>query len=138
LDGIALESRALFSEGRGREFKSRGVRQLLKDLREDLREEFASRRMRGCAAGKRWARISGSLDERSFDGEPLQRVASSASSLNVARVSTEDRTINPDLKRFMAKRMGAKTMEIRASHLSLISHPDEITQLILEAAGQRA
>jgi pimeloyl-ACP methyl ester carboxylesterase len=51
-------------------------------------------------------------------------------------ISTEDRTINPDLQRFMAKRMGAKTIEVKASHLSLISHPDEITQLILEAAGQ--
>ena len=53
-------------------------------------------------------------------------------------VSTEDRTINPDLERFMAKRMGAKTIEVKASHLSLISQPDAITQLILEAAGQRA
>ena len=53
-------------------------------------------------------------------------------------VSTEDRTINPDLERFMAKRMGAKTIEVEASHLSLISRPDEITRLILEAAGQRA
>ena len=49
-------------------------------------------------------------------------------------VSTEDRTINPDLEHFMAKRMGAKTIEVNASHLSLISHPDEITGLILEAA----
>ncbi len=53
-------------------------------------------------------------------------------------VSTEDRTINPDLERFMAKRMGAKTIEVKSSHLSLISHPDEITQLILEATGQQA
>ena len=52
-------------------------------------------------------------------------------------VSTEDRTINPDLERFMAKRMGATTIEVKASHLSLISHSDEITSLILEAAGQR-
>lgn len=51
-------------------------------------------------------------------------------------VSTEDRTINPDLERFMAKRMGAKTIEVKASHLSLISHPGEITQLILEAAAR--
>jgi pimeloyl-ACP methyl ester carboxylesterase len=50
-------------------------------------------------------------------------------------VSTEDRTINPDLERFMAKRMGAKTIEVKASHVSLISHPDEITQLILDATG---
>ncbi|HVJ53952.1 MAG TPA: alpha/beta hydrolase [Aliidongia sp.] len=53
-------------------------------------------------------------------------------------VSTEDRTINPDLERFMAKRMGAKTIELKSSHLSLISHPEEIAKLILEAAGQRA
>ncbi len=53
-------------------------------------------------------------------------------------VSTEDRTINPDLERFMAQRMGAKTIEVKSSHLSLISHPDEITQLILEAAGERS
>ena len=50
-------------------------------------------------------------------------------------VSTEDRTINPDLERFMAKRMGATTIEVKASHLSLISHPQEITKLILQAAG---
>jgi pimeloyl-ACP methyl ester carboxylesterase len=49
-------------------------------------------------------------------------------------VSTEDRTINPDLERFMAKRMSAKTIEVKASHLSLISHPEEIASLILEAA----
>jgi pimeloyl-ACP methyl ester carboxylesterase len=51
-------------------------------------------------------------------------------------VSTEDRTINPDLERFMAKRMGARTIEIKASHVSLISQPDAITRLILEAANQ--
>lgn len=53
-------------------------------------------------------------------------------------VSTEDRTINPDLERFLAKRMGATTIELKASHLSLISHPREVSELILEAAGQKA
>ena len=53
-------------------------------------------------------------------------------------VSTEDRTINPDLQRFMAKRMGARTIEVKASHVSLISQPRVIADLILEAAGQRA
>jgi pimeloyl-ACP methyl ester carboxylesterase len=52
-------------------------------------------------------------------------------------VSTEDRTINPDLERFMAKRMGADTIEIKSSHLSMISHPDVIAALILKAAGQQ-
>jgi len=48
-------------------------------------------------------------------------------------VTGRGRTINPELQRFMAKRMGAKTIEIEASHLALISHPDAITNLILEA-----
>jgi pimeloyl-ACP methyl ester carboxylesterase len=53
-------------------------------------------------------------------------------------VSTEDRTINPDLERFMAKRMGARTIELKSSHLSMISHPEAITALVLEAAGQKS
>jgi pimeloyl-ACP methyl ester carboxylesterase len=51
-------------------------------------------------------------------------------------VSTEDRTINPDLERFMAKRMNARTVELKASHLSLISQAQDVADLILEAAGQ--
>ncbi len=51
-------------------------------------------------------------------------------------VSTQDRTISPDLERFMAKRMGATTIEVNASHLSLISHPEEIANLIMLAAAQ--
>ena len=50
-------------------------------------------------------------------------------------VSTQDRTINPDLQRFMAKRMRATTIEIQSSHLSLISHPQEVADLILRAAA---
>jgi hypothetical protein len=45
----------------------------------------------------------------------------------------QDRTINPDLERFMAKRMGAQTIEVNLSHLALISQPDAITNLIMEA-----
>ena len=51
-------------------------------------------------------------------------------------VSTEDRTIDPDLERFMARRMGADTIEVKSSHLSLISHPREIAALILQATGR--
>lgn len=49
-------------------------------------------------------------------------------------ISTEDRTINPDLQRFMAKRMKAKTVELKASHASLLSQPEAIARLIMEAA----
>ena len=51
-------------------------------------------------------------------------------------VSSEDRTINPDLQRFMASRMHARTVEIRSSHVSLISHPREIAAIILDASGR--
>jgi pimeloyl-ACP methyl ester carboxylesterase len=48
-------------------------------------------------------------------------------------VSRQDRTISPELQRFMAQRMRATTAEIEAGHLSLISHPEEVTQLIMNA-----
>lgn len=50
-------------------------------------------------------------------------------------VSKNDRTINPDLERFMASRMKAKTIELDASHVSLVSQSNEVANLILEAAG---
>jgi pimeloyl-ACP methyl ester carboxylesterase len=53
------------------------------------------------------------------------------------QVSTLDRTINPDLERFLAKRMNATTIELASSHLSMLSHPREIADLILEAAGHK-
>ena len=51
-------------------------------------------------------------------------------------VSKQDETISPDLERFLAKRMNAHTVEVNAGHLSLVSHPREIADLILEAAGR--
>jgi pimeloyl-ACP methyl ester carboxylesterase len=51
-------------------------------------------------------------------------------------VSRQDRTTSPELERFLAKRTQAKTIEVDASHLSLITHPQEITDLILDAAGR--
>ena len=50
-------------------------------------------------------------------------------------VSRKDRTIDPDLERFTAKRMGAITVEIDAGHLFLVSHPREAADLILRAAA---
>jgi len=50
-------------------------------------------------------------------------------------LSTQDNAINPDLERFMAKRMGAQTREIKASHVGFISQAAEITKVIVAAAG---
>ena len=49
-------------------------------------------------------------------------------------VSTQDQAINPDLERFYAKRMGAKTTEIKSSHVSFLSHPGEVARIIEEAS----
>jgi pimeloyl-ACP methyl ester carboxylesterase len=51
-------------------------------------------------------------------------------------VSKQDRTIDPDLERFMAARMKATTIELESGHLSLVSHAPEVTTLILQAAGR--
>ncbi len=52
-------------------------------------------------------------------------------------VSKQDMTIAPELERFLAKRMQATTIEVNAGHLSMISQPQAIADLILEAAGSR-
>ena len=50
-------------------------------------------------------------------------------------VSQEDQAIPPELQRFMAKRMGARTTEIKASHVPFISHPSEVVKTIEAAAA---
>ena len=49
-------------------------------------------------------------------------------------VARNDNTIPPVAERFMAERAGAHTVEIRSSHVAMISHPDIVTNLILQAA----
>jgi pimeloyl-ACP methyl ester carboxylesterase len=51
-------------------------------------------------------------------------------------VSRFDQTISPDLERFLARRMRATTIELDAGHLSLVTHPREIAELIVAAAGR--
>jgi pimeloyl-ACP methyl ester carboxylesterase len=49
-------------------------------------------------------------------------------------VATEDRTVNPELERFAAKRMGAKTVELKSSHVPMLSQPKAVLEVIREAA----
>jgi pimeloyl-ACP methyl ester carboxylesterase len=49
-------------------------------------------------------------------------------------VATQDQAIPPDAERQFAARMGATTIEIAASHLAMVSHPGETTDLIKTAA----
>jgi pimeloyl-ACP methyl ester carboxylesterase len=50
-------------------------------------------------------------------------------------VATEDQAIPPDAERLFASRMGATTVEVPSSHVAMVSHPDEVTQLIKTAAA---
>lgn len=50
-------------------------------------------------------------------------------------VATEDRTVHPDLERFAAKRMGATTVELKSSHVPMLSHPREVLDVIRNAAA---
>jgi len=52
-------------------------------------------------------------------------------------VSALDHTTSPDLERFLALRMKATTVELASGHLSLVSHAQEVAELILAAAGRR-
>jgi hypothetical protein len=53
-----------------------------------------------------------------------------------ALVSTADRTINPDLQRFMAKRAGSHVVDINGSHVAFIARPAEVAKVIEQAAAQ--
>ena len=50
-------------------------------------------------------------------------------------VATNDRIINPDLERSLAKRMDAKTTEIPSSQVGMLSHPKETAAVIIQAAA---
>jgi len=49
-------------------------------------------------------------------------------------VATQDQAIPPDAERMFASRMGATTIEVPSSHVAMVSHPAEVTQLIESAA----
>lgn len=49
-------------------------------------------------------------------------------------VASEDKTINPELEKMMAKRANAKTIVLKASHVAMLSKPNEVLDVILDAA----
>jgi pimeloyl-ACP methyl ester carboxylesterase len=49
-------------------------------------------------------------------------------------VANQDRTVHPELERFVAKRMGATTRAIDSSHVAMLSHPDIVLEVIRAAA----
>lgn len=56
-------------------------------------------------------------------------------------VGADDRTVQPDLQRFLARRMNAKVTELQSSHVPMLSQPQRVYEVIREAAegiGQQA
>ena len=49
-------------------------------------------------------------------------------------VAMKDRTVNPELERFVAKRMGAATTELDSSHVPMLSNPKLVLDVIRKAA----
>jgi pimeloyl-ACP methyl ester carboxylesterase len=50
-------------------------------------------------------------------------------------VAKKDRTVQPELQRFFAKRMGATTYEVDSSHVPMLSHPNLVIDVIRAAAN---
>jgi pimeloyl-ACP methyl ester carboxylesterase len=50
-------------------------------------------------------------------------------------VGSEDRTIQPDLQRFLAQRMGARVTELASSHVPMLSQPQRVYEVIRDAAA---
>ena len=49
-------------------------------------------------------------------------------------VASNDEAIPPDAERLFASRMGANTIEVPSGHVAMVSHPEEVAQLIESAA----
>jgi len=49
-------------------------------------------------------------------------------------LATQDRTVHPDLQRWVSKRMGANVTEVESSHVPMLSQPDVVIEVIREAA----
>jgi pimeloyl-ACP methyl ester carboxylesterase len=49
-------------------------------------------------------------------------------------VATKDRTVHPELQRFVAKRMGATIVEVESSHVPMLSKPAVVLDVIRKAA----
>ena len=53
-------------------------------------------------------------------------------------IADGDQAIPPDAQRQFAPRMGATTVEVSTDHVAMVSHPDEVLQLITTAAEAMA
>jgi pimeloyl-ACP methyl ester carboxylesterase len=50
-------------------------------------------------------------------------------------IAQNDQALPPDAQRQLAARMGADTVEIPSSHVAMVSHPQEVAELVETAAA---
>ena len=66
--------------------------------------------------------------------EPLQVAPAWRSIRSWYQVSAQDRSLQPQGERWLARRMGAEVLELNAGHAAMISQPLAIAKLIIKAA----
>jgi pimeloyl-ACP methyl ester carboxylesterase len=105
------------------------------------------------ADGRIWLKSSGVADFAGDLPEPEQNLVLATGAVPVADlfnqqvpgtawkskpswyiVANNDRTVNPELERAAAQRMGATTYDIDSSHVAMLSHPDMVLDVIRAAA----
>lgn len=86
------------------------------------------------AADARFMAVSQVLPAVQAAGAPVTQAAWKTKP-SWAIVSTADRTVNPDLERYMAKRAGSKVVEINGSHVAFIAQPETVARTIEQAAA---
>ena len=50
-------------------------------------------------------------------------------------MGANDKAVHPDLERFCAKRMGATTVELKSSHVPMLSQPQAVLDVIRKASA---
>jgi pimeloyl-ACP methyl ester carboxylesterase len=94
-----------------------------KDLGQDL----------PAAQTKVMAVTQGPIFAKAFDEKVTKAAWKSKPSWSI--VAEEDRMIQPDLERAMARKINARITELPTSHAAMLSRPDEVAAVILAAAA---
>jgi pimeloyl-ACP methyl ester carboxylesterase len=85
------------------------------------------------AETKVMAATQGAINAKAF-GDAVM-VASWKNTKNYYIVATNDRMIDPNLERAMAKKINAETTELKTSHVPMLSQPKQVADVIIKAVA---
>jgi pimeloyl-ACP methyl ester carboxylesterase len=97
-----------------------------KGIREDFAQDLPA------AETKVLWSVQGTAHARILDEKPTVAAWKTKPSWYV--VAAEDRMFSPDLERARAKAINATTVVLKSSHVAMLSHPQEVADVIMEAA----